>query len=365
MAVAGLGGCSDEADDGRAVPVDVAGECVEGTSTCRGDVHVACRDGEPVDVESCAGGCVPGIGCAECSPDTPTFCDGADVVVCGADGRRGERQETCAAGCAGGRCTDDCAPGSELIYAVDVDQNLLAFDPRTEELRPVGRINCPAGESWAGFGDGEATPFSMAVDRSGRAWVLYSSGEIFHVDTADARCRRTEFERGQAGFQLFGMAFVADTPGRPEETLFVAGGRAGDLGAGALARVGPDLTLTRVGALRREAYGAELTGNANAELFGYVPGRDSAVVRLEKETGRELERWSLPPLAGDPAGWAFAHWGGRYFVFVSSQNPRGLVDSVVLRFNPGDGSTVVAVERAGRRIVGAGVSTCAPVVSNF
>jgi hypothetical protein len=52
-------------------------------------------------------------------------------------------------------------------------------------------------------------------------------------------------------------------------------------------------------------------------------------------------------------------------VFISEADGLGGVSSRVLRFDPATGRTVVAVEETGRRIVGAGVSTCAPVVSNF
>ena len=37
-------------------------------------------------------------------------------------------------------------------------------------------------------GGGQATPFSMSVDREGQAWVLYTSGEIFKVSIEDASC---------------------------------------------------------------------------------------------------------------------------------------------------------------------------------
>jgi hypothetical protein len=47
------------------------------------------------------------------------------------------------------------------------------------------------------------------------------------------------------------------------------------------------------------------------------------------------------------------------------RDARGGEVSRVLRFDPTDGSTQLAVDGTGRRVVGAGVSTCAPVVSNF
>ena len=35
-----------------------------------------------------------------------------------------------------------------------------------------------------------ATPNSMAVDRSGTAWVNYSDGRLFKVSTKDAKCTK-------------------------------------------------------------------------------------------------------------------------------------------------------------------------------
>ncbi|MCB9550140.1 MAG: hypothetical protein H6706_30465 [Myxococcales bacterium] len=362
---------SDPADEGGLLFLDAGvGGCPEGTSTCLGDVFQVCQGGRFVEADVCGGGeaCLPGVGCVACDPALPAFCDGDTVYTCRPDGTRGDVVRTCPPGlCADGACRDDCAEGSELIYVVDVDDTLLSFDPRTEELRRVGTLRCPAGNAWPEFSRGEATPFSMAVERSGRAWVLYSSGEIFWVDIHDASCRASTFRRGEQGFELFGMSFVTDTPGRPEETLYLTGGAVESFGRGTLAAVDPrTVALTPIGPMPPGEYGAELTGNANGELWAYTPGLQSSVARIDKRTARAVDRWDLPPLPRQPAGWAFAHWGGRYYVFISTQGAAGgVASSQILRFNPVDGRTEVVVADAGRRIVGAGVSTCAPVVSNF
>ncbi|MEZ4471971.1 MAG: hypothetical protein R3F60_14490 [bacterium] len=359
-----------EGGGGLVFPDAGGGGCPEGSSTCLGSTYQICQGGRFIEADVCGAdeACLPGVGCTGCDPAMATFCDGDAVVTCNPDGTRGARVRDCPAGlCAEGACRDDCAEGSELIYVVDVDNTLLSFDPRTEELRRIGTLRCPAGAPWPEFSRGEATPFSMAVERSGRAWVLYSSGEIFWVDIQDASCRASTFRRGEQGFELFGMSFVTDTPGRPDETLFITGGRVESFGDGTLAAVDPrTVALRPVGAMPPGEYGAELTGNANGELWAYTPGQQSSVARIDKRTARAVDRWNLPPLARQPAGWAFAHWGGRYYVFISTQGAAGgVASSQILRFNPADGRTEVVVPDAGRRIVGAGVSTCAPVVSNF
>ncbi len=59
-----------------------------------------------------------------------------------------------------------------------------------------------------------------------------------------------------------------------------------------------------------------------------------------------------------PSAWAFAFWGGRYYVFIEET----LAPSTdVWRLDPSDGSFERVLEDTGYRIVGAGVSTCAPV----
>jgi len=205
----------------------------------------------------------------------------------------------------------------------------------------------------------------MSVDRGGRAWVLFTSGEVFWVDTTDARCTPSGFEPGQGGFELFGMGFVSDAPGSRRETLYVAGGAVGELRRGTLGAIDPGtLALSPVGPLPATDFGAELTGNANGELFGYFPGGDTRVVRLDKSDGSAARSWSLPAFAGEPSAWAFAHWGGRYYIFITTRAGE-TENERVLRFNPADGEVEVVLERTGHRIVGAGVSTCAPTVANF
>lgn len=363
--------CATAPHDARAVRgADASALCVEGALLCQDEEVITCVSGSLTSPEACAEGlsCFPGRGCAACAPGVSSACLEDAVYRCGPDGQLGEKVEDCPTSCALGSCVGDCAPGSELIYTVDSDDGLYRFDPRTHEFTFVGILDCPAGAALPGFGDGPSHPFSMAVDRHGRARVLYGSGELFNVDTQTASCLPTEHEPGAGGFDLFGMAYVSDGPGSSQERLFIAGGAVGDLGSGRLASLtGPSPVV--LGSMSEHEFGAELTGNGNGELFAYWPGGESEVARLDKTTGGIDERWSLPRLQATPSGWAFAHWGGRAFVFISTMDARGEVTSQILRFDPegagGAGDSVVVVADVGRVIVGAGVSTCAPVVSNF
>jgi hypothetical protein len=266
--------------------------------------------------------------------------------------------------CRGGSCSNSCGENADLVYLVDQNYRLLSFNPRDDknELTLIGNLSCMAGTSFDG---GTATPFSMSVDREARAWVLYNSGEIFWVSTKDASCKASGFMPAQKGFETFGMGFVSDSPGSESETLFITGGNHLSPGKGNLGSIDPmSLQVTSIGALPMTEYGPELTGNGKAELWGYFPGVDNTfAAQLDKTTGMPIVKWPMPPLTGSVVAWAFAHWGGRFYLFVTvSDSMTGMNNSQVLLFTPADGHVVTLLSHLPYTIVGAGVSTCAPVI---
>ncbi len=287
--------------------------------------------------------------CSSVSPDPVGEGDGADADV-------------------GDENTASCQGfGSQLIYVVDADYRLLSFDPNKigsgDPYSVIGQLNCPAGAAWPDFGETAATPFSMSVDRQGTAWVLYSSGEIFKVSTTNAACTASNYQKGQKGFELFGMGFVSDAAGSEQETLFVAGGDAMQLSSGNLGIIDRDrLTLSERGAINAGESNPEMTGTGEGELYGFFPGFfENFIARLDKNTGAVGQRWDLEPLSGSVTAWAFAQWGGKFYMFVSTE---GFLESAsaVRVFDPATGTESVAVADSPYRVVGAGVSTCAPFV---
>jgi len=213
-----------------------------------------------------------------------------------------------------------------------------------------------------------ATPFSMSVDRSGRAWVLYSSGEIFWTNVRNPEaCTLSPWQAGTEGFELFGMGFVSVAPDSGAEELFLAGGTATQLATHQTGRLGviePDaLDFSVAGSLSPSEYGPELTGTGEGELFAYFPGLASTkVALLDKTTGTNALEWLLPALPGQLRAWAFAHWGGRFYIFISFVDPIEGNLSQVHRFDPATGASEVVLDDIPYVIVGAGVSTCAPTV---
>ena len=351
---------TDKADDPGAL------SCTGDETRCDGNVLRKCSGGVLKAKKTCTAGlvCDATYGCVQCSPRLPTQCDGDAVRSCDPGGFLGSVVTTCDPGmCKGGQCINTCGTNADLIYIVDDGYNLLSFNPRDgkNEIKKIGQLSCPAGRAFEG---GTATPFSMSVDREANAWVLYNSGEIFWVSTKDATCKASGFMPSQKGFQTFGMGFVSDAVGSQNETLHITGGAYTAPGKGNLGRVdGKTLQVTSLGPLPNTEYGPELTGTGRAELWAYFPGTTSFIAQLDKTNGGTLQRFPLPSLTETVRAWAFAHWGGRFYVFVTTLDRfTGGNNSQVLLFDPSDGSTKTILDHLPYNIVGAGVSTCAPVV---
>jgi hypothetical protein len=82
-------------------------------------------------------------------------------------------------------------------------------------------------------------------------------------------------------------------------------------------------------------------------------------VQFDKASGGVLTNYELPSLAGTMTAYAFAHWGGDYWVFLR----KGMESATtVYQVEGATGAIASMTLAAGRTIVGAGVSTCAPVI---
>ena len=65
----------------------------------------------------------------------------------------------------------------------------------------------------------------------------------------------------------------------------------------------------------------------------------------------------LPSLQGVPSAWAFAFWGGDYWIFLAKDFA---LSASVYRIEGTNGQIKGTQPKSGRMIVGAGVSTSAP-----
>jgi hypothetical protein len=250
---------------------------------------------------------------------------------------------------------NDCPDSSAtLIYVVTEINELYSFFPTDGTFKFISNLSCPAPMG--------VNPFSMAVDRKGVAYVEFTDKRLYRVSTATGACIGTNFQSDQQGFGLFGMGFATNDVG-PTETLFVAG--TGDpvavppLSSPGLARVDPaSFLLTKVGGFVPDIQRAELTGTGDGRLFAFYTkgpsnGPPSYIGEIDTNTAHVVAETPFPTV-DQGNGWAFAFWGGDFYMFTA---PNGGSD--VTRWRPSDNS-VSDIASLPTRIVGAGVSTCAP-----
>ncbi|MFM2418428.1 MAG: hypothetical protein RL385_3151 [Pseudomonadota bacterium] len=248
---------------------------------------------------------------------------------------------------------DDCSEAAKLVYVIDSDGTFSSFAPDSLSFREIGKVKCaPTG-----------SPFSMSVDRSGVGWVVYDSGAMFNVSTTDGQCTPLARPAGDQGFTKFGMGFVASMGAGSADELFIAGERPFNLNfdfATYLGRIDTrTLATSRVGALAGQV--PELTGTGDGKLWAfYAQSSPPSLAQLDLATGAPLETHVLSSI--DSAGaqaWAFAFWGGDIWLFLA---PIGGDSTTVWRVDGKTFAQTPVLPSTGRFIVGAGVSTCAPLV---
>jgi hypothetical protein len=263
-----------------------------------------------------------------------------------------------------------CSDASKLVYVLSEENDLYSFDPPSKAFTKIGALACKAPGQ---------TPNSMAVSRDATAWVNYvtadsSAGSIFKVSTADASCQSTNVSL-QQGWTRVGMGFSSDTAGGTSETLYVTatgnggiqlppipgfdasvlGGNQGlgklDLTSQTLSPIGPFS-----GALQGQD--AELTGTGDGRLFGFFTTTPIVVATIDKASGATSSPATLTGVE-TPNFWAFSFWGGDFYLYTCPGDPTRTTN--VTHYSPSTGLIDTAyMTNIGFRIVGAGVSTCAP-----
>jgi hypothetical protein len=274
-------------------------------------------------------------------------------------GGAGDDIDSSGAGSGTGGGEDLCSDAARLIYVLSQSNELYSFQPDMKQFKKIGTLGCQAGT---------LSPNSMAVDRNAVAWVNYvklsngvaTDGAIFKVSTADASCEPTSIKL-QPGWFWIGMGFSTDAVEGTNETLFIAGSGTNTIKRG-LAKI--DFTANSVvpiGDFTGSIAGrqAELTGTGDARLFGFVTSTPVQVAELDKTTGVAKSTKSLSQVQ-TPAAYAFSFWGGDFYLYTAPQQQT--VTTTVSRYRPSDGSVEPTyMTNIGFRIVGAGVSTCAPL----
>jgi hypothetical protein len=225
----------------------------------------------------------------------------------------------------------------------------------------------------------------MAVDRNAVAWVNYvasddSQGVLYRVSTVDASCEASPVVTLPDDWHRVGMGYSMDSASAATETLFLAsdsGGTSitinGDSGTSnhKLGRLdAASLALVPIDSFQPfqtyQSLDAELTGTGDGRLYGFFIGTALSpmggitapiVGQLDKASANVASPATMTGVQ-EPTDYAFAFWGGHFYLFVSQGSGSNVVD-----YDPVSGSVNASyMTSIGFDIVGAGVSTCAPVV---
>lgn len=254
----------------------------------------------------------------------------------------------------------DCAEPTQFVYVVTTSANLYRFWPPTLSFEHVGHLDCPTDGSWS--------PLSMAIDRHADAWVLYWDQVVYRLDLASGHCEESGYNPGHqipGPFGYFGMAFTADAASPEGESLFVRQAAFYDAGSDPGSRL---LGRFDTGAMAVSVVGegpganTDLAGTGDGRLYGFekIPtgeGNDlSRLVEYDKSTGEVIASTDLEGVTiGD--AWAVAAWGGDIWLFSSTYEG----STSVARYDPEAGTVETVLSNTGFKVLGAGVSSCAPI----
>jgi hypothetical protein len=247
--------------------------------------------------------------------------------------------------------TKTCAvQDAELIYLVDDTSHFLSFDPRKlpgDALHLIGTLRCTKSSS----------PNSMAIDRKGVAWVGYQNGKVYRASIIDAHCDPKGWKPSGKPTRVFGMGYVTKGPRTEEEMLFVAGG-VDDPGFSLATIDTVQKSWNPIAQISVHAH-AELTGTSEGRLYAYFPSPGRGFVQeLDRAKGTTIGPvWRIP---GDPYNidaYAFAHYAGVFYVFTTVDGVSG-----IHAIHKDTGKVEIVANNLSYKIVGAGVSTCAPLL---
>jgi hypothetical protein len=267
------------------------------------------------------------------------------------------------AGGAGGRCDDE---NSQKVFVITTDlsaqpyeSHLFRFDPTDTSYTHIGELDCPG-----------VLLRSMAVDRDGSGWGSMGDGSLVRIDTETADCSASGMELEQHSVSRYGMGY--STLGESDsEKLYITA--TGSDWSGQPNQPYRKLAVIDTSTLQIEIVGdleapvpanMELTGTGDGRLFGMVLDVRNlsniivSVDELNADTAATLSSKTVPLEAN--SGFAFAHWGGDFWLFTEADDGKARVAQ--FDFDNGVIEQTVDIDLGvAGSIVGAGVSTCAPI----
>lgn len=231
-------------------------------------------------------------------------------------GDAGESDATADAGAdvsadAGEGC--ECLPGphQENIYLLSDGGEVWTYNPASSAFDFVVGPVCRG-----------ATPFSMAVDTQGQAFInLADSLDVVVLDLlAPGTCDTGAYVRTNPDFGLFGMSFASASATDYCSDLYVMtysgeGPFSEGAGLGRLGRIDAEGELSVLAPV--DFNGGELTGTGDGRLFAFAGNDPVKLVEYDKDTGLLLQTLPLDGVQKTNAS-AVAFFGGDIYIFVES-----------------------------------------------
>lgn len=260
-----------------------------------------------------------------------------------------------------------CVGTGEGIYLLSDANELWTFDPDTLEFEVLGAVECPT----------TGMPIAMAVDRQGGALLAYvvlpafagmpPTVETFSIALGDpSACEAVELPL-PADRMLAGTGYASASATDPCDDLYLFANSTLDdaPGTSALARVDDDGDWVELGAVPWMS--AQLSGTGDGRLFGFAFAAaqnegdfgEASLVELDRDDAEVLEAVVVPQ-GTDGDSMAFAFWGGDAWFFTDGPHDTSVVRRLDHDGSDGGGTSIV-VDETPVRIMGAGVSTCAPI----
>tara|TARA_R110002096_G_scaffold42143_4_gene113590 strand:+ start:2552 stop:3547 length:996 start_codon:yes stop_codon:yes gene_type:complete len=266
-------------------------------------------------------------------------------------------------GMATGRCKDENA---KKIFVVTTDlsdkpyeSHLFRFDPTDVSYTHIGELDCPG-----------VLLRTMAVDRDGDGWGSMGDGSLVRINTETANCTDSGMEIEQHSISRYGMGYATLDETESEKLYITATGSDWSGQANQpyrkLAAINTEtLLIDLIGDLEAPVpANMELTGTGDGRLFGMILDVRNlsniivSVDELNADTAETISSKTVPLDAN--SGFAFAHWGGDFWLFTEADDGKARV----AQFDFDTGAIVQTVDtnlEVAGSIVGAGVSTCAPI----
>lgn len=260
----------------------------------------------------------------------------------------------------------DCSEAAKLVYVLSSENALYSFAPANKKFTRIATLQCDVAKGMV--------VNSMAIDRNAKAWVNFldplgvrpgNPGILAAVDTKTSRCTGETIPL-KGDWAKVGMGYSTAGQDSKTESLFVASSnpKAG------LARVDvAGKAIVPVGAFDIPTEGInlgvvpELTGTGDGRLYGVFFQSQVRLAELNAKSGKVLKSMTIPGIENEYTAFAMSFWGGRFYVYSEpKQNGFDGGSSKVTEVDLTTGKVNSDyMTDVGFAIVGAGVSTCAPV----